>query len=204
MHGILVGHSFVRRMRRQSGHLQDINFAMERNSVEARDLSRSLGWFNCVNFAYTISDGCNVYEDLPIIFDAQCDILVMNMGSNDLACLSKVDLRSVQRLACRYYEWAINTGARAVLFVGVLKRTGRLNCSPSVFNVNRQIFNRKLKSLCVRNRRVHFQKLRGFESTSSQHSLNVSSWSQDGIHPNNMMHYTRRLAFAVMDYFMKL
>ena len=202
MHGILVGHSFVRRIRNHCAVYRDIDFQRGRNSRDARELASSLGWYNCINYAYTLSDSCNIYQDLPQNFTTQCDILVLNMGSNDLACLSRIDRNAVHRLVHKYFEWALRTGARSVVIIGVLRRTGRLRCTSDVFNANRQTFNRKMKSLCARVDKTHFQKLRGFESTSGQHSLSVARWSQDGIHPSSMTHYIRRLAFAVMDHFM--
>ena len=140
MHGLLVGHSFVRRLRRAYSPVhRDISFE-ERNCAEARQLSNALKWNNCVNYVYTLSHNINILEDLPRGYCARCDFLIINMGSNDLANLKKVDFNGVRMFAENYFTWAKNTGARNCLFIGILKRTGRLRCTREVFNKNRQFF----------------------------------------------------------------
>ena len=121
IHGILVGHSFVRRIRNHCAVYRDIGFQRGRNPRDARELANFFGRYNCINYAYTLSDSCNIYQDLPQKFTTQCDILVHNMGSNDLACLSRIDRRAVHRLVHMYFERALRTGARSIVIIGVKK-----------------------------------------------------------------------------------
>ncbi len=149
---------------------------------------------------YTYSEAINVGSDLHANFSTLCDVLVLNMGSNDLANMDIVDNVHVSNLAKLHYYWCMNSGARRVLCLGVLPRSQRLRGSVAVFDANRDIFNEEFRKLCCRQPRVMtFRRIRGFEADSDHHTRVVDAWSKDGIHPYSWDKYIQRLRHAMMD-----
>ena len=201
MHGVLIGHSYVRRIRRELGprsHTnRDIDFK-DRNCMAAREMSTNLGLINCVNYMYTLSSGINMFEDLPQ-GAINRDFIVINMGSNDLASLNFRSASYCRHLAWKYVNWALSTGASNIVFIGVLKRSGRITCSKDTFDYNRSAFNKYLRHISMKYENVTYKKLRGFETTKDKKPLDINQWSLDGIHPSSMEFYGKRLAFAVKD-----
>ena len=76
--------------------------------------------------------------DLPVTLRLSCDLLIMDIGSNDLAQMAKVSIEGAELLADYLLRWALHTGAKHVLFLGVLPRLGGLRGSADHFRANRE------------------------------------------------------------------
>ena len=138
--------------------------------------------------------------DIPVAWRPSCELLVLDIGSNDIARSKTVNKRAMELLAKFIFVWASLAPARCVISLGVLPRAASLRGSARgsalQFEQNRLYYNAALTSLCKNSNHMTFAKDRGFEGRDPIAS--VSSWSDDGIHPRSMEKYTRRLRFNVM------
>ena len=134
--------------------------------------------------------------DIPVAWRPSCELLVLDIGSNDIAQSKTVNKRAMELLAKFIYGWASLAPARCVIFIRVLPRTAGLRGSARQFKQNRLYYNAALTSLCKDSNHMTFAKVRGFEGRDP--IAPVSSWSDDGTHPCSMEKYTRRLRFIVM------
>lgn len=200
---VIVGHSYVRRLRQSqapspfSGR-RDIT---RHDVMAARHFARNLSIAGYFDQIYTFSENINLSGDLTESFRTRSNLLIMNFGSNDISRLRTVDKIKVQHLAEVHFDWAMNSGAKMVLFIGVLQRTGRLQGSVACFGENRDIYNNHLRNLCEGKRNAMFGRVRGYETTTdaARKQLSVCDWSSDGIHPDRWSHYAKRLKYLMMN-----
>lgn len=188
------------RMVRCSGAWRDVPFTPStRNCVEARRLAEGMRLSTCFSYVYSMTKNIYLMQDLPPQVE-EIDCLILDMASNDLANLRSIDYQGVCEMVDFYFNWARNCGARYTLILGVLKRTHRLAASPEVFNVNRKLYNSKMKARCVLHTHIYFEKLSGYETRINKTELPVSEWSIDGIHVDNIRGYRNKVAHAVMNF----
>ncbi len=192
---ILFGHSYVRRIRQEYGPpgcYGDVS-TMEDGYLFADSLK----------LREVLGDGIFTYAatmitDIPVAYRPDCDLLVIDLGSNDLALLKHSCRRVMFSLAKFLFDWAIRSPAKHIILLGVLPRSGRLRGSIDTFRSNRDFYHAALSTLCSSNERTSFCKLRGFENRDHVNPKPISDWSRDGIHPKDMSHYVNRLRMLIM------
>ena len=140
----------------------------------------------------------NLITDLPVTFNANCDILIIDLGSNDIAGVKSARPKAIKLLAEYLYAWVLRSRSKHVVFLSVLPRCGGLQGSVDTFHQHRVFYNKTLKKLCSRSSKTSFQKLRGFECDSQVVPMPVSQRSDDGIHPTNINKYAQRLRMIAM------
>ena len=129
--------------------------------MAAREMSTNLGLINRVNYMYTLSSGINIFEDLPQGAINQ-DFIVINMGRNDLASLNFRSASYCRHLSWKYVNWALSTGAKNIVFIGVLKRSGKISCSKDTFDYNRTAFNKYVRHISGKYENVNYKKTARF------------------------------------------
>ncbi len=86
--------------------------------------------------------------------------MVVDIGSNDLACMTMEDEEQCQIMAkeaveqCRKF---VKHGAGSVAIFTVIPRAGILRCSPETFEANQGHYNKALRSQCWAEKRVHLE-----------------------------------------------
>ena len=201
-----VGDSFVRRLRddlvTRSFHAKskprDVS---QTQPILASALSHTLRLDNEIRGVYTESNHLQFISDLPnahlLLHHVRPDIVVVNVGSNDLANLAQVNRAAVLQLAVQLHSFAASFDARMVIMCKVLYRTQRLSGTPEIFAENADIFNSIVRNMCCKNSTpiTLFNPLRGFmfehNDTDTPIPRPVSSWSHDGIHVDTMASMTR-------------
>ena len=160
------------------------------HSLQLREVFNNVQTFSC----------CNTFPDLPKNFHTNCNLLVLDFGSNDLANLSRESEHFVHKLAEFFLDWAVNSRAKHILVLGILPRSQGLRSSVGTFESNRICYNKYMKHLCKMETRAlcTFRKLQGFEGFDHVVPRPVRSWSNDGIHPTTMCRYAHRLKFAMI------
>ena len=196
---LLIGHSFVRRIR---GRYAPFGFRRYQEDISLADTHAAQDFAQGIKLSDVFHAGVHTFSsrsfitDIPVAWRLSCELLVLDIGSNDIAQSKTVNKRAMELLAKFIYDWASLAPARCVIFIGVLPRTAGLRGSARQFEQNRLYYNAALTSLCKDSNHMTFAKVRGFEGRDPIAS--VSSWSDDGIHPCSMEKYTRRLRFIVM------
>ena len=153
---------------------------------------------------YPCSSGLYVFHmgsrslnaNIPVAWRPSCELLVLDIGSNDIAQSKTVNKRAMELLAKFIFVWASLARARCVISLGVILRAAGLRGSARQFEQNRLYYNAVLTSLCKNSNHMNSAKDTGFEG--SDPIASVSSWSDDGIHPRSMEKYSHRLRFIVM------
>ncbi|RUM44976.1 MAG: hypothetical protein DSY80_03835 [Desulfocapsa sp.] len=191
MNVVLVGHSFVRRL--QTGLLPNSRGQNIVTPYAARHLAIALQvseHFQCV---FTCAQNLNLVHHLPYhlhyIMNIMASIVVLDIGSNDIAHFTDTRHETCLRLATDIVQFAqslIDSGVKLVLIISILPRTHGITCSPETFISNAQTVNSYIKQLTDPEQRLKFHKLRGFFGTDQALSQppTVTSWSNDGIHCN--------------------
>ena len=210
---VLVGHSFIRRFRdyhlpyHAGGH--DI---LQPNAVRAAQLSDALNLEHHVEGVHTYADNVVMADDLthsiPLIRAVRPNIVLMDIGSNDLANLHMTDHFSSLDLATRVFDIAKQYNEQRsvpmVIINSILPRSNNIACMADVFLRNAEHYNNVVSNYCDK-KKIIYNKQRGFhfmEIQGQQVSHPVSSWSKDGIHcdiPQSMAQYTQRLRRAILD-----
>ena len=197
---LLVGHSFIRRFR--DTILRDSPFVGKdilcKNSQAAAIFADKLRINEHFQQVFTISQRLYFIHQLSRIqkqlLEIRPDIVLVDIGSNDLANLTFANPGRCLALATAIFDFAQTIiSSTTVIINSVLPRVGRLNCSPKTFLENCTYFNNFLKHLCSSTPNIKYQKLRGFFGSDPEHKL---SWSLDGIHCNasaGQRMYTTRL-----------
>ena len=88
--------------------------------------------------------------------------------------------------------------AKKVLICSVLPRTTRLASNSDIFEHNRKYYNRVLKNECGKSDVCTFTKIRGYERFPDRSQKPVSSWSSDGIHPDDFSRYSNLMGFELL------
>ena len=170
--GAIVGHSFVSSA---SDHLRSPSPAATAKLLNISEKCSTL---------YMIGErGACILDDtfhLPYdLLNLRPDFVVLEYGSNDLACGAATDCVSERVVALA--NSVVNMGiARLVMVCGVLPRIGRLSLpSGVVFDNIVTDYNHRLHALCESERNIIYKSHNGFWSPA------VHTWSRDGIHPNS-------------------
>lgn len=196
---MIVGHSFVRRLRRDYGPtrcrsrwhdvLDEEDALTFSSNLKCREV------LSCGVYTYSY---INLISDLRATFRPTVDLLVIDIGSNDIASARRASQSVMQLLAEYVFQWGMRSYAKHIIFLGVLPRTHRLQCSVDQFNLNRRWYHEALKQLCAGSNRASMHHIRGFENIDNNIALPVINWSHDGIHPITMDKYCRRLRMLMM------
>jgi hypothetical protein len=214
MDAIFVGHSFIRRMRdevlrvanntRTRPRPRDISWTQPHGAQSFARHLRLHDMFHCV---YTEANNINLVTDLDsamsTISHVRPFLLLIDIGSNDVADVMTLDPNAMLRLATAVHDFAVQTAVPCVIINAILPRTGNISCDAAIFRGNAVLYNRFLASLCD-DRTTHYNKMRGFayiHQWSRRSSREVSTWSKDGIHcdsPISMRRYINRIRQAVL------
>lgn len=187
--GLLVGHSFVRRLK------ADRTNTLHKDVMSpplAAIFARTLQLDSKYSGIYTMSDQLNMVTDLMGRVDSIKELnpsrIVVDIASNNLAAWGKVDLGYSRELAEAVAETAIRLPGTVVVHA-VLPRERNLACTPEAFWENASHYNATMRGLAAvpRYTNLHYNKMRGFcykEGIDGRDVLKrpVSEWSADGIH----------------------
>lgn len=210
---LLVGHSFIRRLRRQfNPSLRcDISTMSHADRMAAGQFARYLEVDRHFPQIFTYSEHLNLIQDLnstlQCITSVRPAVVMMQVASNDISRLSKFAPSAILTLASEVVDYAnhlLSLGVQLVIINCVLPRTARISSTPEVFLQNANHFNTIVKNLSESNKFIKYQKLRGYfgPPTTFGNPPEVSSWSADGIHCNKNQaaeqFYRRRLRHALL------
>lgn len=187
MNALLIGHSFIRRLVGDSLLTSAVDVRFENTAIS---LSRNLELdFHFSGGLYTICKNINLihhlYDTVHRIRDLLPDIIVIELGSNDIANLTNTNSSECLRLADQLVEFAKHCIAskltKAVIINSVIPRNSRISCSAEQFIKNITIFNNCVRRFCNAAEQLYFNKIRGFYHPQK---INNFWWSSDGIHCN--------------------
>ena len=205
-----MGHSFLRRLRDDmivnsgSRHGLDIGRA---STINAAKMATKLGVSNHLRAIYTHCNYINLIKDLPrcaaITQKIEPSIVVIDIGSNDLANIKTRDHIKMLQLATQVTDFAASIPAKVVIIHAILPRTARITPSTETFQDNVDLYNNFLKNICETSDNLIYDKLRGFRNIwidNVEYPLKVSDWSTDGIHCNSqsMKKYKARVRQAIL------
>ena len=209
MNVVLLGHSFIRRARQ---HLLPYAFDIDIVAPHlASELAVKLRLERHFPKIFTQCQHLNFIRQLPqtisFIRTITPSVVVLDIGSNDLSQLTCVDPSQCLQLASNLIDFAdliIRTINCIVIIHSVLPRSHRLQSSPQIFAANCDTFNKCLKNFAAAHEKICFNKLRGFfgefNSTAQSFTIDINSWSDDGIHCNRnfMPIYLSRLRHGLL------
>ena len=212
---VIVGHLFIRRLRdnyfpprpaHRHPRGQDISFC---HTDKAQQYSHKLGLQHHINSVYTSSNSINLISDLhrslSLIHHIKPDILLLDIGSNDIANVHKVDPNLMLELAHELFQFAVSTQVPLVIINAVLPRTSKISSNPDDFRNNASHFNKSIQVYASDTQNVKYNKMRGFSFYYDQHKNErqkpVDHWSTDGIHcdSQSIHQYRNRIRHAVLD-----
>jgi hypothetical protein len=207
---VVLGHSFVRRLR--DGLIPPVPYRHSHdihawNATAAAQLASAWGISDHVRHVYTYSDGIvrirDVDRAVSTIQRIRPCVVLIDIGSNDLAHVEEVDPPLMLRLATQLTDFAIDLAAHKVILNAILPRTGNITCPPAVFRDNAEHFNNFLYNICDPKSKLVFHKPRGFWKThvdGKERLCEVAEWSSDGIHCTleSMRRYSTRTKRAII------
>ena len=163
---LFVGHSYVRRLRdhylqrpdrhRPYTHVRRHPRPDQRNvrpyqSRGTATLCRNINLDVNFNAAYTVGDDIVFVCDLPIshrdVRSVRPAVVMVDIGSNDIASLTAVYHGAMLRLAMDVHSFALSLDVAMVVLNTVLPQTDRLACSPETFLANAKSYNKILLNL---------------------------------------------------------
>ena len=173
--GVIVGHSFVSKLRNQ---FRDRNGTFPNPEGNARKLRVDKS-FRKLYIAGTPGGRILPEYDIPReIREYHPNVVVIDNGSNDLA-----NGAPPLTVACKLVEVAKEIvrkfGADRVVLCASLKR-GKARIPVNKFNENVVLFNTILKNFCEVEPAISFHQHQGFWSSP------ISSWSRDQLHPDTV------------------
>ena len=213
---LLIGHSFVRRYR-------DTLIKPENGRKSGRDISESRGHVaitaaRVANVSYrvgalfTASQKINLLKHLDksetTVIAVQPEVVVLHIGSNDLANFPVVDefaARELAKAAWRFAEHLCNDyGVRRVVMLSTLPRAALITGSPATFTDNMNFFNSELENLCRPLQQLIYVRVRGFffkKVNNLDVPRPVAEWSTDGVHcdEESMPKYAKRIRLAILN-----
>ena len=217
--GVLIGHSFVRRMRQ--GLLARPTRVAGKPGVKKlcqppEKIARGLDVFPTYDAIHTDSTDIFWIANLPgsidFINDLSPSVVMIEIGSNDLAHADFFNPGFMLKLATQVVEFAAGISAQIVIINAILPRTGRITCDHIVFRQNADLYNTIIHNYCDTNPKLLFNRLRGLSQTivskratkleHCQPPRPVSDWSADGIHcdrPHSKRLYQKRVKFALLE-----
>ena len=169
MKGLLLGHSFIRRIK---SHLaptrtsQDILF-----EYDGSQLAQNLQVNNYYNQIYTICQNLNLVSQLQskirVIRQLQPDIIIIDIGSNDLSSLTEFNPTVCLKLANEVVQFAevvlsSVSAIKKVILNSVIPTFWRIACDKNTCMQNAQCYNQIIKNLTEDSNNIHYCKLRGF------------------------------------------
>jgi len=129
---------------------------------------------------------------------------VVDIGTNDISNLTKVDEDQVVEWAGDLIAFTDGLPVKGVVLCHVLPRTRRIACTEMEFRINADTYNDALKRLAV-NTKFVINTQQGFSNMYEENIRRVihrpvETWSDDGIHiaARSMPKYTQRLRQAVL------
>ena len=201
MDAVFLGHSFIRRLRddcippNKGKHGLDIGTHSE---INAAKLAKCIGVQHHVRRIYTHSNYVVSIKDVTrcalLVTKIKPSIVMIDIGSNDLAHITKVNPGLMLELATKITDLATNLSTRVVILNGILPRTAGMSTDTVTFLKNSELYNQFLKNICESSTNLVYNKLRGFTHTwidNTEQILPVSQWSTDGIHCNTQQSKTR-------------
>ena len=215
---VIIGHSFVRRMRsdtlgERSSNLSNCDILPPHGWQldRARRLAEAIKVSKHFAHDFTMAEGITFVSHLPhannYLSSISPRVLIIDIGSNDMARLQTVDRPTAESLAYQTIQFALNSTADRVIINAVIPRTAGLSCPDGeVFFQNMTMYNDRVREAC--DNHVHFlifNKQQGFTFTNANgnipHRRPVSDWSTDGIHCSgqSMATYVSRLHGTVLD-----
>ena len=207
---LLIGHYLLNKTKLANGRkVRDVSQSRKHLAIVAAENARLA---HCVSALYTASDDVNLVSDLwktdASTISIEPDIVVLSLGSNDLAQMQAVDWDMVESLCAIIIHFAqellTKYGVKSVIINSIVPRTHRISSTPAAFLANMEHFNSIISQWCDKNDNATYNHLRGFyahyEKDNIQSPLPVSHWSNDGIHPNDafMDKFSQRLRFAIL------
>ena len=166
---LLVGHSFVHRLRDayQPGHAQGSDIAPGQ-TIHAAQLSEALGVHHYISGVYTHAniiltqhlDSCK-----PAVDQIRPAVVVIQVGSNDLAQLSHFDAKAVLQTATQIYQFASSLREEfdtpIIIINAILPRTANISSDADTFRQLSTEFNKIIKNFCD-GQSIIYNKLSGF------------------------------------------
>ena len=216
MDAVMIGHSFIRRLRdetfpprvahRRIPRGQDIHHVQQN---KARAFASKLRLDDNIRAIYTASNGINLIKDLhkseSLIFQIRPDMILIDIGSNDLANLTDQDHNSALNFAHQVLEFAESLPAHLIIINAILPRSESITCSPETFRYNASHYNRIVSTFCATSPHIKFNKMWGFNfhyDNDTEQTRPVSLWSLDGIHCDTQIgrkQYRSRIRHALLD-----
>ena len=197
----LRDHYLPRRFRYRDGRPHHVE--------RARELAKELGLDKQFAGAYTAADDIVFIRELEhtrrTIATVKPAVVVIDIGTNNIACLTADDHVAILNLVTRVYEFARSLHVSLVVVNVVIPRCKGFFCSPDVFMTNAKRYNSILNTLVENNDNpsIVVNKMRGFFGDGfSKNALPVLRWSSDGIHANNaesIKRYRNRTRHCVLD-----
>ena len=173
---VLVGHSFVRRLRGSFGFFQDVT-----DDNDARLFARNLRVQQKFSEVYTYSSDLNVIaelphpRDIPLIHGA--NLVVLDFGSNDFTNLVARDAQFVSDYANTIREWCTNTQVHTVV-QAVLPRYIGIHSHEDDFRWNAETYIRSIReNLPYGDPHIRFNKMQGMMEPAFRQLV-----LHDGIH----------------------
>ena len=211
----LIGHSFIRRTRDflivppHGKKGRDISESRQHVASIAADKAELA---EMVAGLFTASQNINLVCDLwkaeSTVVAIRPEIVLLQVGSNDLAHIVQDDESAVAAIATSVVDFAKRLldhfGVRFVIINSMVPRnSNNMSCSADVFLKNMTLFNRKVRHLSEAVQGLSYNHLRGFYRRKIQNkdeALPISCWSHDGIHCNAAYQakYLQRLRFAIL------
>ena len=171
---VILGHSFVRRMRsdvlgERNSNL--LNCDVLPPHVWQLDRTRRLAEALKVNWhfahIFTMAEGVSFIFHLPhtgnYLSAISPTVIIIDIGSNDLAWLQAVDGVTAESLAHQTTHFALNSPAHRVIINAVLPRTAGISCQDTeIFLHNMTVYNDKVRTACDRHVKLLFNKQQCF------------------------------------------
>ena len=214
---IVVGHSFIRRLRDHISppyvpHIRGRDISESHPHVAAV-AARSANLAHRVRRIYTSAEGINLISDLwkseSSIVSVRPKIALIHAGSNDFARMHQVNKGQAEAAANVVVAFAkqlvCDYGVEIVIFNSMVPWDSRnMNCDAPTFSANMAYFINILCDVAEHYKHLRFKHLRGFYKQKVNNKdmfLPFSTWSHDGIHcnPTYMAKYLQRLRFAIMN-----
>ena len=210
MEALIIGHSFIRRLQAEHFPTHAANITTRPN---ARLLAKSLDLTDYYSGIYTVCHKVNTVKSLSsviaeiknIVAKVNINIILLDLGSNDLAQLANVSPRLCLKLAEIITDFALTLRkkfCKGVIIHSVVPRTRRLAASPPVFTSNLKLYNNFVKQFLATEQTEKFVKLKGFyPSGCPALHTSVAEWSGDGIHcttKEGRHRYTARVRHSLL------
>ena len=132
---LLMGYSFVRRIR---GGYAPFGFRRYQDDTRFEDTHATQDFAQGIKLSDIFHVGVHTFSSRR----PSCELLVLDIGSKDIAQSKTVNKRAINLLAKFIYDWASLAPARCVIFLGVLPRTAGLRESARQFEQNKLYYNR--------------------------------------------------------------